>query len=168
MPDAAPDAISDLVSPPITIDAAWIDAYGHMNMAEYVRLFDTQCGRLLDRLDIGDAYTARARRGLFVLDVAVNYRRELVVGDVVQVELRLIEADDKRLVSLMALRDQADGEIVATQEQLAIHTDLDARRVTAFTPEQRERLAAAVARQAALPLPARHVRRFRAGPRRAD
>lgn len=149
-----------LTSGPLRVAEEWIDLYGHMNMARYVALFDEVGYALQERWGLGETYTGETRKGLFVVDVAVSYKRELTAGTPLTLALRLLEADAKRLVSLMELRRGDDGTLAATMEQLSVHADLTTRRVVPFDPPVAERLRDLAAVHGALPLPAGHRRRL--------
>jgi acyl-CoA thioester hydrolase len=122
------------------VQAAWIDAYDHMNMARYVALFDDVTYDLLDHVDLGLAYTRRTRRGLMVVDARVRFLKELRVGTPLEVRLRLVGVDHVRLHMWLELGEAGSGIVSATQEQLGLHADLDARKSLRFTEEQRAAL----------------------------
>ncbi|MCG5239901.1 thioesterase family protein [Azospirillum doebereinerae] len=148
------------VSEPLRVAEDWIDLYGHMNMVRYVGVFDEVGYGLLDRWGLGETYTQETRHGLFVVDVAVNYRREMTAGTMLTLSLRVLEADDKRLLSLMELRRADDGTLAATMEQLSIHVDLTTRRVVPFAEPAVLRLRALAEAHAQTPLPPGHKRRL--------
>ncbi len=158
-PDTLPTGI--LLSDVRTVEESWIDLYGHMNMVRYVALFDDVGYALMEQWGLGETYTRDEGFGLFVVDVAIHYRRELRVGTPLRVALRLLDADDKRLLSLLEIRRADDGTVAATMEQLSIHVDLSTRKVTPFAPALAERLRALAAVQSGLPLPPGHRRRLR-------
>lgn len=149
-----------LMSDPLSVRDDWIDLYGHMNMVRYVGVFDEVGYILLDRWGLGESYTNEKRLGLFVVDVAINYRRELTAGTPLVLAMRLLEADDKRLLSLMELRRADDGTVAATMEQLSIHVDLTTRKVLPFAAPVARQLRDLAAVHAHLPLPPGHQRRL--------
>ena len=149
-----------LLSDVHTVDESWIDLYGHMNMVRYVALFDDVGYRLMEQWGLGETYTRDVGFGLFVVDVALQYRRELRVGTPLQVALRLLDVDDKRLLTLLEIRRADDGTVAATMEQRSIHVDLQTRKVTPFAPAMAERLRALADVQSGYPLPPRHQRRL--------
>ncbi len=154
--DALPAGI--LLSDVRTVEEEWIDLYGHMNMVRYVALFDEVGYALLERWGLGETYTRERGYGLFVVNVAVHYRRELRVGTPLVLALRLLDADDKRMLSLLELRRADDGTVAATMEQLSIHVSLDTRKVTPFDPAVAARLRGLADVQSGLPLPPGHRR----------
>ncbi|OAD15464.1 thioesterase family protein [Achromobacter insolitus] len=142
-----------LPSTTLSVDPAWIDEYGHMNAAHYVGIFDRVGFQLLREVGVGLDYTEATRCGIYTMNVHVAYLREVLAGDPLALRIRLLEADDKRLLCLMELMQTRDGYVAATMEQLSLHVDLDTRRAKPFPPELAQRLARAVAEHAAQPLP---------------
>ena len=69
-----------------------------MNVAYYVLIFDHATDAALDRLDVGEAYRRRAGCSVFVGEMHVNYRQEVVEGDALTVGTRLLAMDERRLV----------------------------------------------------------------------
>ncbi|TRM50128.1 thioesterase [Achromobacter sp. LC458] len=142
-----------LPSTTLTVDPAWIDAYGHLNAAHYVGIFDRVGFELLGQVGVGLDYTEATRCGIYTMNVHVAYLREVLAGDPLMLRVRLLESDDKRVLCLMELTQIRDGYLAATMEQLSLHVDLNTRRATPFPPELEQRLARAVSQHAAEPLP---------------
>ncbi|MDQ2149318.1 thioesterase family protein [Alcaligenaceae bacterium C4P045] len=146
--DATPLPTIDL-----NVESDWIDLYGHMNAAKYVYVFDHYGYRLFDHFGIGEAYTHDTGAGVYTLEIHTTYRQELLAGEALSLRLRLLDADDKRLIVLMELFRRRDGFLAATMEQLSIHVDLNTRKVKAFPDDVRDALAAAVGAHRPVPLP---------------
>ncbi|MDX3984173.1 MAG: thioesterase family protein [Achromobacter sp.] len=142
-----------LPSTTLTVDPAWIDAYGHLNAAHYVGIFDRVGFELLGQVGVGLDYTEATRCGIYTMNVHVAYLREVLAGDPLMLRVRLLESDNKRVLCLMELTQTRDGYLAATMEQLSLHVDLNTRRATPFPPELEQRLARAVSGHAAEPLP---------------
>ncbi len=149
---------SALPSTTLSVDPAWIDEYGHMNAAHYVGIFDRVGFQLLREVGVGLDYTEATRCGIYTMNVHVAYLREVLAGDPLALRIRLLEADDKRLLCLMELMQTRDGYVAAIMEQLSLHVDLETRRVKPFPPELAQRLARTVAEHATQPLPAGYRR----------
>ncbi|PTN49881.1 thioesterase [Achromobacter xylosoxidans] len=149
---------SALPSTTLSVDPAWIDEYGHMNAAHYVGIFDRVGFQLLREVGVGLDYTEATRCGIYTMNVHVAYLREVLAGDPLALRIRLLEADDKRLLCLMELMQTRDGYVAATMEQLSLHVDLETRRAKPFPPELAQRLARTVTEHAAQPLPAGYRR----------
>ncbi|CUI92117.1 thioesterase family protein [Achromobacter aegrifaciens] len=149
---------SALPSTTLSVDPAWIDEYGHMNAAHYVGIFDRVGFQLLREVGVGLDYTEATRCGIYTMNVHVAYLREVLAGDPLALRIRLLEADDKRLLCLMELMQTRDGYVAATMEQLSLHVDLETRRAKPFPPELARRLARTVTEHAAQPLSAGYRR----------
>jgi acyl-CoA thioester hydrolase len=131
----------------------WIDYNGHMNLAYYTVLFDYATDLLFDELGLGVDYRRATRMGTFVAETHNLYERELLVGARVRIATQILGCDDKRLHLGHEMFALAGGHRTATQELMFLHVDLEARRVVAFPPALRQRVAAAAAAHALLPRP---------------
>lgn len=114
------------------VDPAWIDIYGHMNMAYYVKIFDDLGYEMLSEFGLGVEYTKAHKLGLFTVDVRIKYLREVVTNAPVTVSLVLKAFDDKRLWTELEMHHSELGYLAATMEQLAVHASLETRRATRF------------------------------------
>lgn len=126
----------------LTIEPAWTDLYGHMNMAWYVMIFDTLGHEILGDCGFGEAYTARENLGLFTVRAEVDYLREVVARDPVSLTVEILSHDTKRLRSRCVLTHCTKGYVAATMEQLALNVSLETRRVTPFPEATMRRLRA--------------------------
>ena len=85
--------------------------------------------------------------------MCIRDRREVLEGDPLALQVRLLASDDKRLLCLMELTQTRDGYLAATMEQLSLHVDLNTRRATPFPDALSAQLARTVAEHARHPLP---------------
>lgn len=122
-----------------------IDLYGHMNAARYVELFDRVGYELLAEYGVGESYSHAEQKGIFTVELNTRYLSELVQGDEIELSIRLIDTDDKRLLSLFELRRVSDGSLSATMEQLSLNVSLVTRKAEPFPAYLQHRLKAAVA-----------------------
>jgi acyl-CoA thioester hydrolase len=132
MPTQDPSFERPIVCPPQTVEPAWIDYNGHMNMAYYSVAFDRGVDHVYDRLGIGAAYTASGAGSCFTLEVHLTYLRELTEGDPLRVTFQLVDRDAKRLHFFQHLYHAGEGHLAATSEQLAMHVDMTTRRSAPF------------------------------------
>ena len=130
----------------------WADRNGHMNVAYYVLAFDRATDAFYDRLGIGWS-TLEQGRSLFTLAMNVDYLNEVLPGEKVSIASRLLDCDAKRLHYLHEMTRERDGALAATNEAVALHVGMVARRSEPFPPAVAEGLAAMKAAHAALPLP---------------
>lgn len=142
----------------LAVDPSWIDAYGHMNAAHYVGVFDRVGFELLRDIGVGLDYTEATQCGIYTMNIQVAYLREVLAGDPLMLRVRVLESDDKRLLCLLELWQTRDKYLAATMEQLSLHVDLRLRRATPFPPELAERLAQTARAHAQEPLPAGYRR----------
>lgn len=152
MPFAAP-----FLSSPQTVEEAWIDYNGHLNMAYYNVLFDRAIDEAFLAMGMGPDYAAARSRTTYTAEAHVCYVRELHLGNIVDCTYHLIDHDEKRLHSYQELF-HADGWLAATCETLTLHIDTTGPKVTPFPDDIAASIADMAASHANLPVPER-VRR---------
>ena len=144
---------SPFVSSTMTVEPAWIDYNGHLNMAYYNVMFDRAIDEMWLQLGIGPVYMKARHCSTFTAECHVRYLREIHLGDPVQVSVFLLGADEKRLHTFEELRHATEGWLSATSENLTLHIDMEARKVAAFPPDIRARVKAIVDSYAGVPHP---------------
>jgi acyl-CoA thioester hydrolase len=150
---AAPAFDSPIVCPPQTVEQAWIDYNGHMNMAFYNLVFDRGLDYVYDLLGIGAEYVARGGGSCFTMETHVTYTQELLLGDPIRIHFQLLDCDSKRLHFFQHMYHAEQGYLAATSEQLALHVDLTARRAAALPDDVLTRVEQLLAQHATLPRP---------------
>jgi acyl-CoA thioester hydrolase len=158
--DIEPVFFAPFVSSIMRIEPPWIDYNGHLNMAYYHVLFDRAVDEAFALVGIGPAYVKRRRHSFFTAEVHARYLRELNAPDPVRVTLQLLDCDAKRLHFFQRLFHATDGWVSATSEQLALHVDMEAKKVAPFPDDVAGSLAAMKASHALLPRPAAAGRRI--------
>jgi acyl-CoA thioester hydrolase len=131
----------------------WIDANGHMNLAYYVVLFDQATDLLYDAIGVGQAYRDATGNSTFTAETHTLYEREVRVGQRVRVVAHLLGADGKRLHYFHEMFHAEGGHRVAAQELMALHIDMEARRVAPFPADLHARIQATVHEHADRELP---------------
>jgi acyl-CoA thioester hydrolase len=144
-----------------TVRPEWVDYNGHMNVAFYVLVFDHATDAALDRLMLGEDYRRRTGCSVFVGEMHVTYRQEVLQGDELAVTTRLLASDDRRLVLFHEMACSRFEMPVASNEVLCVHVDLDTRRVAPWPVGATETFARALASQARLPPPKQAGRSIR-------
>lgn len=122
------------------IEPRWIDYNGHLNMAYYNVMFDRAIDQLWLELGIGPGYMKERNGSTFTAECHVRYRREIHLGDPVQVSVLLIDADEKRLHTFEELRHATEGWVSATSENMTVHIDMAARKTAPFPQDIRARI----------------------------
>ena len=158
--DIEPVFFAPFVSSIMRIEPSWIDYNGHLNMAYYHVLFDRAVDEAFALVGIGPAYVKRRRHSFFTAEVHASYLRELNAADPVRVTLQLLDCDAKRLHFFQRLFHATDGWVSATSEQLALHVDMEVKKVSPFPDDVAGSLAAMKASHALLPRPAAAGRRI--------
>src|SRR3954464_5890917 len=95
--DLEPVFFAPFVSSVMTVEPAWIDYNGHLNMAYYHVLFDRAVDEALSRVGLGEDYVRERKASTFTAECHVQYRRELRLSDAVRATMQLIEFDQKRM-----------------------------------------------------------------------
>jgi acyl-CoA thioester hydrolase len=120
------------VSSTMEVEPAWIDYNGHMNMAYFHVLFDRAVEEGFNLVGLGEDYLEARQASFFVAEVHTLYKRELKLSDQVRVTLQLIDFDEKRLHFYLEIRHATEGWVSATSENLALHVDMQDRKVRPF------------------------------------
>ncbi|MEM9146504.1 MAG: thioesterase family protein [Pseudomonadota bacterium] len=137
------------------VPADWIDYNGHMNVAYYIMAFDRALDEVYEALEFG-AVSARVHRmGPMALQSQIHYLGELLEGTRFVCDVRVLDADAKRIHIFGEMRNLDAGEsLAATYESLSVNVDLEARRSAPFRPQTAALVEAMRVAHAALPRPA--------------
>ena len=157
--DFEPLFFAPFVSSVMRVEEDWIDYNGHLNMAYYNVLFDRAVDEAYELLGIGQDYI-RTRHSTFTAEVHVRYLRELHSGDPVRVTFQLLDFDHKRIHYFEQLFHATDGWVSATSENLALHVDMDAKKVAPLPEAAMRSLARMRASHVRLPRPEAAGRRI--------
>lgn len=119
----------------------WVDYNGHMNDAEYARVFSLAVEALMERIGLDAAGRDRHRYTIYTLETHLCYRREAHEGQPLHVTATLLDSDAKRLHLFFSLLDEA-GDTLATSEQMLMGIDQASGRPGAFPAPVAEAIAA--------------------------
>ena len=102
----------------------WVDYNGHMNDAEYARVFSMAVEALMVHIGLDDQGRQHHEYTLYTLETHLCYLHEVKQGEQLQVSVAILDRDPKRLHLYFDLLDD-HGRQVATSEQmlLGIRTD---------------------------------------------
>ena len=95
----------------------WVDYNGHMNDAEYARVFSQACDALIEHIGLDKAGREQHGYTIYTLETHLCYRREAHQGQSLSVDLTLLDSDAKRLHVFFAMSDD-EGTLLATSEQM--------------------------------------------------
>ena len=124
-----------------------------MNMARYVEACDLSTYAFWEHVNAPKDLAARGGAEYAVVESHVNYLSELRQGDPYSLTTQLLGADDKRFRLFHMIYHGETGELIATNEIMALGFDLEQRRLMAFLPEVRARLEEVLTAHETLPTP---------------
>lgn len=152
MPDPS-DIPTPFELPTDVVIPEWIDHNGHMNVANYLRAFDTAADALGTYMGLSREYKRRTNSATFIGDVHIAYRREVKEGDILRFTGRIIACDAKRVHYWLEMYHAGEGYLAATAEFMELHIDMSTRRVAPMPPDILARIEAVRDAHAVLPLP---------------
>lgn len=120
------------------------DQMGHMNVMWYVGKFDEATWHLFGNLGVTTGFLRDNNRGMAAVEQHINYRRELMAGDLISIHSAIVEVKEKTIRFTHEMTREGSGEIAAATMLTGVYFDLSARRACPFPPEIRERALAAV------------------------
>jgi acyl-CoA thioester hydrolase len=126
-----------------TVKAEWIDSNNHMAVPYYHVIMNDAAWHAAESWDYGVGYHTRTQRTSFILEMHLNYLRELMLGDPVVATVRIAGLDEKRMVLYYEVYNERDNYLAATGEALGISVDMATRRVIPFEAALHQRLKAA-------------------------
>lgn len=115
-----------------TVDAAWVDYNGHMNVAYYVLIFDHATDAFLIQIGMGEELRERTGSSVFVAEAHVTYDNEVLESERVYITTQVIGSDEKRLHLFHQMHKCADDSLCATNELMILHVNLQSRKVGPF------------------------------------
>ena len=118
------------------------DQMGHMNVMWYVGKFDEATWHLFHAIGLTPTFLREHNRGMAAVEQTIQYKRELVAGDIVSVYSAVLEIKDKSLRFSHEMRKADTDEVAATTMLTGVHLDKAARRACAFPDSIKEKAAA--------------------------
>ena len=132
----------------------WIDPNSHMNVADYLKVFDQSFDEVYEAVGITVQQLSRVSGTTFAAELHVTYQRELVEGDPIRVTSQLIAYSEKRMHWIQCMYHRRDGFLAATAEWLLLYVNLSERKVSAMPDDLQQRLTRIREAHARLPRPA--------------
>ena len=115
----------------------WTDYNGHMNVAYYVLIFDLFGAEILmNRFHMGEESANTSKKSTMVVESHIAYNEEVKEGDEVDVNLLYFDHDKKRLQYKLEMIHKEKNFLASTIEVLALHVDLNNRKVIEFDKEK--------------------------------
>ncbi len=137
-----------------TVKDNWLDANGHMNVAHYVTAFDDGSCPMFDEIGLGWGYTQGGESSVFMVGSSIDFRRELLAGDPLEMTTRLLGCDRRRIHVYQELFHRDQRYLAAQAEFVFVHVSLKSRRVTNIPETALARLTEIAKAHAEMPRPA--------------
>ena len=118
-----------------TVLSDWVDYNGHMNVAYYVLIFDHATDLLLNYVGLDEKHRNMTSESVFVVESHITYTQEVLEGAKVEIEILVLDIDDKRLQVFMTMREAGSSVPAATIEIMMLYINLNTRKSTAFSTQ---------------------------------
>ena len=122
----------------ITVTTEMCDMNGHMNVADYARIFDDGSTELYQDMGFTDKYFKEGFSS-FTLEMNIQYLTELIEGEVAFPYYRIINVSPK-LIHYGGILLKEDETISATNEQMLVHIDMSIRKASKMPASMQENL----------------------------
>ncbi|MEZ5923612.1 MAG: thioesterase family protein [Hyphomicrobiaceae bacterium] len=140
-----------------------IDDNGHVNVAHYSLFFEDAANEWHPRFGMSLDYKDKHGGAFFVSECHMKYFHEALLGQRLDLYGRISDVSEKAALTDLLILERESGELIAGQEMLFVHVDIDARRPAAMRDPLKSMLAAWVQQQAprVSPLPYKRRLEFR-------
>jgi acyl-CoA thioester hydrolase len=114
---------------------------GHMNVMWYVGKFDEATWQLFASIGLSPTRLRHERIGMVAVDQHLEYKRELLAGDVLTIRSSVQEIREKVVVLVHEMIDQGANELAARTVLTGVCIDTTTRKAKPIPADIRERLA---------------------------
>ncbi|MFG6115780.1 thioesterase family protein [Halobacillus sp. MO56] len=135
-----------------TVPAAWVDYNGHMNDAEYNRAFSQATDAFIDHIGLDEAARSEYNYTIFTLETHICYLQEMKEGQAFEITSQVLDYDQKRIHLFLSMYN-ADGDLVATLEEMLMGIDVNEGRGAPFPEQIEEKIAGMFKEQKGLEKP---------------
>ena len=118
-----------------TVHAWQCDHMGHANLRAYGEFFEQALWHVFHRIGITPSMLRGETIRMAGVQQSINYRKELLPGDLVLVKSQLIEFRERSLKMRHEMQHVETGEVCATCELTAVCIDARTRKPREFPPE---------------------------------
>jgi acyl-CoA thioester hydrolase len=121
------------------------DHMGHMNVMWYVGKFDEATWQLFASVGLHSSRLRQEGIGLAAVEQHIEYKRELLAGDVISIRSSFQEVREKVVLFSHEMVNQETQEVAARTFLTGVCIDLKTRRAKALPADARERIASGLA-----------------------
>jgi acyl-CoA thioester hydrolase len=101
----------------------WLDFNGHLRDAYYVLVGSYAADALMDHLGLDAIYRQRTHCTLYTLELHVHYFHEVKAADLLEVTVRIIGTDEKRIHAAFDVGCARLAEPAASMELMLMHVE---------------------------------------------
>lgn len=120
------------------------DHMGHLNVAYYVQKFDAATWNFFFNIGISPSMLRGSSPGLAAVEQVLNYKKELMPGDVIEIRTRILDLSEKKVRFRHEMIHRESEQVAATCELLGVCFDRNAHKSRAFPKEVLEKAKAAL------------------------
>jgi acyl-CoA thioester hydrolase len=113
---------------------------GHMNVMWYVGKFDEATWQLLAAVGLTAARLRQDGVGMVAVEQHIEYKRELLAGDLLTIHSSVLEVREKSLILVHEMTNQETQELAARTTLTGVCIDTATRRGRPFPADIRERV----------------------------
>ncbi|WP_249870450.1 thioesterase family protein [Oceanobacillus saliphilus] len=117
----------------------WVDYNGHMNDAEYAKVFSLALDKWMEEIGLNAEARERYAYTIFTLETHLCYLMEAHENEKITVSLQLLDVDAKRVHAIFMMNNQ-DGQRIATSEQMLMGMDTATNRPAPFPEVVNEKI----------------------------
>jgi acyl-CoA thioester hydrolase len=121
------------------------DHMGHMNVMWYVGKFDEATWQLLSSLGLSPARLRSEGIGMAAVEQRIEYKRELVAGDLLTIRSSVQEVREKVVLFLHEMTNDETRQVAARTVITGVCIDTTTRKARPLPEDIRERMAARLA-----------------------
>lgn len=118
------------------------DHMGHMNVRHYVGKFDDATWNFFAHIGMTPSFFRESTRGMAAVEMNIEYKAELLAGDVITITSRLLEVRGKAIIFRHSMYNGETGQLAATVRMTAVHLDTAARKACAFSEDLHKQMEA--------------------------
>src|SRR5215472_7385100 len=116
------------------------DHMGHMNVMWYVGKFDEATWHLLASAGLSGKRMREEGIGMVAVEQRIEYKRELLAGDLISIRSRFQEVRDKALLFVHEMANEETHEVAARTFLTGVCLDTTTRKARALPADVRERI----------------------------
>ena len=119
------------------------DHMGHMNVMWYVGKFDEATWQLFASVGLPSTRLRQEGIGMVAVEQHIEYKRELLAGDLITIRSSIQEVRENSLVLLHEMTNQETQELASHTVLTGVCIDLNTRRAKPLPIDIRERITSA-------------------------